>query len=103
MFGSRILERRSRPERIADQAWEQLVSAVGSAGDSARSARRTTSQLADGAGDRVGSVADEARQRARAASDALAGRRPGLRWTWITGAGLVGAAIGWAVGTAARR
>lgn len=28
--------------------------------------------------------------------------RPGLPWTWITATGLVGAAIGWAVGTVAR-
>lgn len=102
MSGSTTLERRSRPERIADQAWEHLVAVVNSAGDGARSAGRGASQLADDAGDRIGSVADEAWQRATAAVDALAGRRPGLPWTWIIGAGLVGAAIGWAAGTAAR-
>jgi hypothetical protein len=110
MFGSNLLDRRSRTERVADQAWEHLVSAVNSAGDTvrdsardtARSAKLTGSDLADEARERVGSAADEAWQRATLAFDALAGRRPGLPWIWIVGAGLVGAAIGWAAGTAAR-
>lgn len=102
MFGTTMLERRSKPERIADQAWEHLVSAINSASGSARSAKRRTSHFADEAGDRVGSTADEAWQRATTAFDALAGRRPGLPWTWIMGAGLIGAAVGWAAATAAR-
>ncbi|MFG2100757.1 hypothetical protein ACGFJ5_09140 [Micromonospora echinaurantiaca] len=106
MFGTNLLDRRSKPERIADQAWQQLVSAVSSAGDSvrdtARSARRGGSGLADGAGDLVGSAADEARRRASLAFDALAGRRPALPWTLLIAAALAGAAIGWAAGTAAR-
>ena len=104
MFGTNLLDRRSKPERIADQAWQHLVSAVSSAGDSvrdtARSARR--SGLADGAGDLVGSAADEARRRATLAFDALAGRRPALPWTLLIGAALIGAAVGWAAGSAAR-
>ncbi|SCL38211.1 hypothetical protein GA0070624_6136 [Micromonospora rhizosphaerae] len=106
MFGTTLLERRSKPERIADQAWQHLVSAVSSAGDSvrdtARSARRSGSGLADEATDLVGSAADEARRRATLAFDALAGRRPALPWTLLVSATLVGAAIGWAAGTAAR-
>ncbi|MEU7934359.1 hypothetical protein [Micromonospora echinofusca] len=106
MFGSNLLDRRNKPERIADQAWQHLVSAVNSAGDSvrdtARSARRGGYGLADEAGDLVGSAADEARRRATLAFDALAGRRPALPWTLLVGAALVGAAIGWAAGTAAR-
>ncbi|MER6754078.1 hypothetical protein AB0I85_17190 [Micromonospora echinofusca] len=106
MFGSNLLDRRNKPERIADQAWQHLVSAVSSAGDSvrdtARSARRGGSGLADEAGDLVGSAAEEARRRATLAFDALAGRRPALPWTLLVGAALVGAAIGWAAGTAAR-
>ena len=106
MFGSSLLDRRSKPERIADQAWEQLLSAVGSAGDSvrdaARSARRNGSGLADDASDLVGSAAEEARRRATLAFDALAGRRPALPWTLLIAAALAGAAIGWAAGTAAR-
>jgi hypothetical protein len=110
MFGTNLLERRSKPERIADQAWQHLVSAVSSAGDSvrdsvrdtARSARRGGSGLADDAGDLVGSAADEARRRATLAFEALAGRRPALPWTLLISAALVGAAVGWAAGTAAR-
>ncbi|MGK5445654.1 hypothetical protein ACSNN7_28060 [Micromonospora sp. URMC 105] len=104
MFGSNLLERRSKPERIADQAWQQLVSAVGSAGDSVRDTARSVrdgAHLSD-AGDLVGSAADEARRRATLAFDALAGRRPALPWTLLISAALVGAAIGWAAGTAAR-
>ncbi|MBM0232732.1 hypothetical protein JNW91_13200 [Micromonospora sp. STR1_7] len=105
MFGTNLLDRRSKPERIADQAWEHLVSAVSSAGDSvldtARSARRSSGDLADGAGDLVGSAAEEARRRASLAFDALAGRQPALPWTLLIGAALVGAAVGWAVGSAA--
>ncbi|MFG1801087.1 hypothetical protein ACGFI4_13070 [Micromonospora carbonacea] len=106
MFGTNLLERRSKPERIADQAWQHLASAVVSAGDSvrdtARSARRSGSGLADDAGDLVGSAADEARRRAVRAFDALAGRRPALPWALLVGAALAGAAIGWAAGSAAR-
>lgn len=106
MFGSTLLERRSRPERIADQAWRHLTSAVDSAGtnvrETARSARANGLTLADGAGDLVGSAAEEARRRAVLAFDALAGRRPALPWTLLVGAALAGAAIGWAAGTAAR-
>ncbi|MGV9808298.1 hypothetical protein [Micromonospora chersina] len=85
MFGSTLLDRRSKPERVADQAWQQLLAAAGSAGDSvrdaARSARRNSSGLADDATDLVGSAAEEARRRASLAFDALAGRRPALPWT----------------------
>lgn len=106
MFGTNLLDRRSKPERIADQAWEHLLSVVNSAGDSvrdtARAARDNSSDLADGAGDLVGSAADEARRRASLAFDALAGRQPALPWTLLIGAALVGAAVGWAVGSAAR-
>ncbi|NBE84717.1 hypothetical protein [Micromonospora rubida] len=106
MFGTDLLERRSKPERIADQAWQHLVSTVSSAGDSvrdtARSARRNGSGLADDAGDLVGSAAEEARRRALRAFDSLAGRRPALPWTLLIGAALVGAAVGWAAGSAAR-
>ncbi|MEK8109823.1 hypothetical protein NKG94_45990 [Micromonospora sp. M12] len=52
MFGTNLLDRRSKPERIADQAWEHLLSVVNSAGDSvrdtARAARHNSSDLADG-------------------------------------------------------
>ncbi|MEV1330631.1 hypothetical protein AB0J20_13755 [Micromonospora costi] len=106
MFGTTLLDRRSRPERIADQAWQHLASAVNSAGnsvrDTARSARRGGHRLGDGAGDLVGTAAEEARRRASLAFDALAGRRPALPWTLLIAAALIGAAVGWAAGTAAR-
>ncbi|MFG3578973.1 hypothetical protein [Micromonospora chersina] len=106
MFGSTLLDRRSKPERVADQAWQHLLAAAGSAGDSmrdaARSARRNSSGFADDATDLVGSAAEEARRRASLAFDALAGRRPALPWTLLIAAALAGAAIGWAAGTAAR-
>jgi hypothetical protein len=112
MFGTHLLDRRSKPERVADQAWEYLLSAAGSAKDTAkdtaRSARNRTSDLADfaggGVGGAVGSAADEARRRASLAFDALAGRKvaSSTPWALIVVAGLVGAAIGWAAGTASR-
>ncbi|GLH99051.1 hypothetical protein [Phytohabitans aurantiacus] len=95
MLSTPWTDRRGRAERIATQAWDHLVSAVESAGDTARSA-------AGGAEDKVGSARDEAWRRASDAFDALAGRRPHRPWLLILGAGLVGAAIGWAAGTAAR-
>ena len=68
MFGTHLLDRRSKPERIADQAWEYLLSAAGSAKDTARSAGQRTSHVADDAssvvGSAVGSAADEAMRRA---------------------------------------
>lgn len=111
MFGISQLDRRSKPERIADQAWEYLTSAVNSTGDTlrhtardtARSARRTTSHLADDAAGRAGVIAGEARDRASRAYDALAGHRPGLPWTLLVGVGLIGAAVGWAAGMASAR
>lgn len=102
MFGTSMLNRRGRAEQVAEQAWQQLVAKVSSAGDTARSATRSSSRLADSVGGRVSTVTDEALYRANAALDALAGRRPGLPWSWIAGAALAGAALGWAVGAATR-
>jgi hypothetical protein len=104
MFGTNLLDRRSKPERIADQAWEYLLSAAESAKDTARSAGQRTSHVADASsvGSAVGSAADEAMRRASAAYDALAGRRSPTPWALIAIAGLVGAAIGWAAGSASR-
>jgi ElaB/YqjD/DUF883 family membrane-anchored ribosome-binding protein len=102
MFGTHLQDRRSKPERIADQAWEYLLSAAGSAKDTARSAGQRTSHVADDATSLVGSAADEAMRRATAAYDALAGRRSPTPWALIAVAGLVGAAIGWAAGNASR-
>lgn len=109
MLGTQWIGRRSTAERTAEQAWEYLSSAVGAAGDNATWARRRSTRLADkatdrvgSATDRVGSAADEAWQRANAAIDALAGRKPRLPWLWLLGAGLAGVALGAAATTAAR-
>lgn len=102
MFGTSMLRRRGRAEQVADQAWQHLLATVTSAGDTARSATRSSNRLADTVGDRVSSMADEARYRANRALDALAGRRPGLPWSWIAGAALVGLAVGWAASAASR-
>ena len=117
MFGRNLLDRRSRAERVADQAWEYLLSAADSAKDTARSAGKRTSHFTDGttsavgsavgsafdtAGSAVGTVTDEAIRRASAAYDALAGRKPSTPWALIAVAGLVGVAIGWAAGNASR-
>ena len=111
-------KKKSRTERIAEDAWSNLVSAVESAGDAARSVgKRTSERVQDLAHDfadeassragsassrvgsassRVGSAADEARARASAALDALSGRKPRKPWGWIAVAVLGGAALGWA-------
>jgi hypothetical protein len=102
MFGTSMLRRRGRAEQVADQAWQHLLATVTSAGDSARSATRSSTRLTGTVGHRVSSVADEALYRANRALDALAGRRPGLPWSWIAGAALVGLAAGWAASTASR-
>jgi hypothetical protein len=93
MIGSSMLNRRGRTEQVAEQAWQQLVARVAAAGDTAVSATRS-SRLADTLGARVAAVTDEARYRANAALDALAGRRPATPWSWIAGATLIGVAIG---------
>ena len=46
--------------------------------------------------------ADEAWARANLAANALAGRKPGLPWGLIVGAGLLGVALGWVAATTAR-
>ncbi|MDG4827391.1 hypothetical protein O7635_36575 [Asanoa sp. WMMD1127] len=109
MFGSNLIDRRSRTERITDDAWDHLRSFV----DSARS--RTAGFAGDagsavsgavgavgGAASVVGDAADEARRRANLAYDALAGRRLPIPWTLVIAAAAVGAAIGWAAGSASR-
>ena len=113
-------KRRSRADQVAEEAWEDLVSAVESAGglatSTARSVRKRTGEtarsvgsraadlagdLAEGAQDRVSSVADEAWERATNAFDALAGRKPRRPWGWIALGVLGGIAVGWAVAASA--
>ena len=110
MFGTRRSSRTREAQHVAEQAWEQMVTALESAGDAARSAGRRTSKLADGAQSRAGSAAskasaaaEEARKRAGAAVDALAGRRAPKRWSWILGAAAAGLAFGWLMAAGARK
>ncbi|MDT5027346.1 MAG: hypothetical protein QOE61_3772 [Micromonosporaceae bacterium] len=95
--------RRHKGERIAGQAWDNLSAAVDTAGASTKSASRKAAGIFDDTSNRVGSGAKEARKRANAAFDALAGRRRPLPWGWLAAAGLVGAAVGWVVTTAGRQ
>jgi hypothetical protein len=90
-------------ERAANAAWDELVDALGQVADTARSVKRRTRDLADGAGGRVGAAAGEARWRAKATRNALAGKRATMPWLWIAGAIAAGAVVGLAAGAAARR
>lgn len=102
MFGKQE-SRRHKAERIAGQAWENLSAAVDSAGASTKTASRKAAGIFDDTSHRVGSGAKEARQRANAAFDALAGRRRPTPWGWLAAAALVGAAVGWVATTAGRQ
>ncbi len=101
MFGKRE-SRRHKAERIASQAWDNLSTAVDSAGSSTRSASKKAATMLDGTSGRIGSGAKEARRRANAAYDALAGRRTSRPWAWVAAAGLVGAAVGWLANAAGK-
>jgi ElaB/YqjD/DUF883 family membrane-anchored ribosome-binding protein len=79
-------------QQVVEDAWDHLVEAVDSAGDTGRSVGR-----------RASAAADEARRRASAAADALAGRRPSMPWEWIAGAAAVGLALGWIASEAVKR
>lgn len=102
MLGTPWTGRKGTAERTAQQAWEYLNAAVTAAGDNASWARRRGARVADEAGDRVGTAADVAWQRANAAVDALAGRRRPVPWGWIAGAAVAGLVLGAAAATAAK-
>jgi hypothetical protein len=87
-------------QRVAEDAWDHLVSGVESAGEAARSAGRRTY---DETGNRASAAAGEARRRAGAALDALAGRRPRMHWEWVAGAAVAGLVIGWFAAAGSRR
>ena len=127
-----MFSRTKKAERTANQAWDYLSSAMAAATESARDAGshavdvtsakaaklanragRKSSKLATkagkggallagAAGGKVISAKDEAWARANAAANALAGRKPATPWGLIIGAGLLGAALGWAAATTAR-
>jgi hypothetical protein len=65
-------------------------------------AGKQSGKLADKATAKLNRVSDEALERATLAANALAGRKPGLPWGLIAGAGLVGIALGWVAAATAR-
>ena len=119
-------------EKAATRAWSELVAAVESAGDAAKSlagrgyqfvddtgstvsdyadrlgdftnqARRRTSHVVSDYSDKVGDYTTEARRRGGRARAALAGRRAPMPWGVIAGAVVVGAVAGWAAAMVRRR
>jgi hypothetical protein len=112
-------KRRRRAEGVAEDAWDHLVSALGSARAFSGSVKDRATDLADeassrygsasdrvgtaysSASDRVGTAGTEAWRRANLALDALSGRRPRKPWGWIAVAVLGGVAVGWAVAASA--
>jgi hypothetical protein len=99
-----------RAESVAEDAWDQLVSAVESARSVGGSVKDRAYDFADeassrysSASDRVGSAADEAWHRASLAFDALSGRKQRTPWGWIAVAVLGGIAVGWAAAASAPR
>lgn len=103
MFTRNGGKRTREAERIASQAWEQLVSRVDSAAGGARSVRRRAASMANDAQHKVGATAEEARWRANAALDALAGRRPPRPWGAFALAAAIGAVLTFITGALARR
>ncbi|MFI7597494.1 hypothetical protein [Actinoplanes sp. NPDC049681] len=127
-----MFSRKSTAERTAAEAWDYLSSAMASAGESAKDAGKITAglagakaaelagkasksgnklagkasrqsqKLAGKAGARMNAATEEAWNRAHLAANALAGRKPGLPWSLILGASLVGVALGWAAATTVR-
>ena len=92
--------------KFADKASKKSSKFVDSASKkSSKFADRTgkkSSKLADKAAARLSVVSDEAYERATLAANALAGRKPGLPWGLLVGAGLLGVALGWAAASTAR-
>jgi ElaB/YqjD/DUF883 family membrane-anchored ribosome-binding protein len=122
MFGTQSTKRRRKAERVAEDAWDNLRSAMDSTTKTAKSkaqttardakatarnakvmARRRTRRFADDAQTRLNSTAEEARRRATAAVDALAGRRPRTPWAWLAGSAIAGVLLGIAAATAGVR
>jgi hypothetical protein len=102
-MGSRWSGRTREAERAAGQAWDELVSAIESGGDSAKSFARRTADLADDATDRLRPALHESRRRAGGALDALSGRRAPIQWELILAAAIGGAVVGWVAGALTRK
>jgi hypothetical protein len=105
-MGSRWSGRTRDAERIAGQAWDELVSTLESGGDTAKSfarrtgrkGRRAATDLADDAGDRLRPALKESRRRAGAAMEALSGKRPPIQWELIMAGVIGGVVAGWVAG-----
>jgi hypothetical protein len=82
----------AKARSAAEDAWEALASTWDRTGD-----------LVEDTQERFGSATDEARRRATAALDALAGRRPGRPWGLLLGAIAAGAVLGWVAAAAIGR
>ena len=107
MFRSRAKNNLRDAERMAEDAWDQLAAALGTAGNAARRAKRQTVDLAGTAAgtakDRVGTAKKEAKRRTNAAVDAIAGRKPARPWGWFAVFAALGATAGWLGGILSRR
>jgi hypothetical protein len=103
VMGSQWSGRTRQAERVAGQAWDELISAIESGGDAARTFARRTADLADDTGDRIRPALHESKRRAGAAVEAISGRRPPIQWEWILAAAVGGAVLGWVAGALTRR
>ncbi|WP_067497574.1 hypothetical protein [Actinoplanes sp. TFC3] len=123
-----MFSRKSTAERTTAQAWDYLASAWAAAGETSKQtaevagakaaelaakaseqsqklAGKTTAKsykLAGKASSKVNAATDEAWARANLAATALSGRKPGVPWGLLIGAGLLGVAVGWVAATTAR-
>jgi hypothetical protein len=86
---------RNHKQALAAQAWESLVAAIESAGDTTRHAKRRAASYVDDASDRIGSRASEARRRANRARDALVGKPAPTPWGMLAMVAALAAAGGW--------
>ncbi|GHJ48405.1 hypothetical protein Cs7R123_57470 [Catellatospora sp. TT07R-123] len=93
MFGTR------NHEGVAAATWHEFLRGLGSTRDVAaeRGAER-----AEAIRDTLSDTGTEARRRASAAFDVLAGRPAPVRWSWVLAAGAVGALVGFAAAEALR-
>ncbi|GIH12111.1 hypothetical protein [Rugosimonospora africana] len=117
LMGNGWSGRTREAERVAGQAFHELVAAVEAGGNGARSLARRGADLAEeasdrlnsagdrisSASDRVGSAMGESRRRASSAMDALAGRRAPIQWEWIFAGAATGMVIGWLIARLTRR
>ena len=95
MFGKHHA-RRHIADQVAGQAWDHLTAAVEAAQESTRRRYADRSK-------RIGDGTREARRRAAAAYDALAGRSRRSPWEWFAAATLFGVVAGWIATALTRR